>query len=470
MFMNFLYVSAACYSCYANDNDALIPEIWAMEALTQLEEKMMIAGLVNRDFEDEVKSFGDVVNTRRPGEFLSGRKVDGDEVVPQDAKLTNVRVPLDQHCIAPFVIYDGEESKSMQELINIHLVPAARSLARQVDRGLLGMVHKYWKTPDQRAGRLGNLNSSNAKDYILEAREILNVNKVDEEGRHLILSPSSETAVLKTDMFIAANQRGDGGTALENARLGRVLGFDTYLGVNTPYITAADTVTGTVTNALAAGATGSQTVSVTGYEVNPGEYVNIAGNDQPTYATAATASTNTTAVTLNEALKYATSAAAVLTVYKACDVKGAYATGYSKWITVDGWAVAPKQGQMISFGTGGSRHTYRIVEAQSLVGGEQMILLDRPLEAMIADNDLAFPGPKGSFNFAFHRDSLALVVRPLALPRVSNGVSAAVVSHNGVSIRIVMQYDAKIQGTRVNLDMLCGFAVLDDTMAVAFLG
>jgi hypothetical protein len=473
--MNPLYVSLACVACFANDNDAFIPEVWAMEGLAILEENMVMARLVHRDFSNDVANFGDVVNTRRPGTFRSQRKTDSDSVTAQDASSTNVRVPLDQHHYVTFVIRDGEASKSMKELIQIYLVPGMQTIARGVDRGLIGQVHQFIGTSANRSGRLSSLSSANAKDFALEAREILNRNKAYQDNRNLVLAPSSETALLKTDLFIAANQRGDGGNALTNASLGKILGFNTFMDVNVPSLTTtnADIVTGTVTNALAAGAAiASQAVSVASYEANVGEFATVAGNDQPTYITAVTASTNTTAVTLNEATKYATGSSAVITVYKACDVNGTYAAGYSKEIVVDGWTAdkAPQVGQLIAFGTGGSRHTYTIIESYLSAAGEQRILLDRQLELSLANNDLAFPGPAGAFNLAFHRDAIALVSRPLARPNSQFGVMAGVASHNDVAMRVTMQYDSSIQGTRVTMDMLCGYAVLDTNLAALYLG
>ena len=38
---------------------------------------MVIANLVHRDFENEIRQFGDVVHTRRPGTFQIRRKADG---------------------------------------------------------------------------------------------------------------------------------------------------------------------------------------------------------------------------------------------------------------------------------------------------------------------------------------------------------------------------------------------------------
>lgn len=70
------------------------------------------------DFEPIVASFGDVVNTRRPGEFQAKRKTPADSVTVQDATSTNVQVPLDQHLHVSFLIKDGEESKAFKDLVN----------------------------------------------------------------------------------------------------------------------------------------------------------------------------------------------------------------------------------------------------------------------------------------------------------------------------------------------------------------
>ena len=67
--MNLLYVTRARFVCFDNDNSAFIPELWANEGLAILQENMVIANLVHRDFENEIRQFGDVVNTRRPGTF-----------------------------------------------------------------------------------------------------------------------------------------------------------------------------------------------------------------------------------------------------------------------------------------------------------------------------------------------------------------------------------------------------------------
>jgi hypothetical protein len=463
--MNSFYFCDAEVACYANDNDAFVPEMWANEGLMILEENMVMAHLVHRDFENEVQRYGDVVNTRRPNKFNVARKVDGGTLSYQDATATNVPVTLDQWFVSPFTIYDGEDSLSFKDLVAIYLKPAMLNIANGVDRAVTGQMHKFFGGVAARVGRLENLPAATSNDTVLEARQVLNDNLAPMDAqRHLLLSSASETALLKNDIFVKANERGDEGTALENARLGRIYGFQTWMGQNVPGLVSGTTIAGTVTGAEVAGETGALSCTLGATVV--GEFINVAGNDQPTYCTAITAAT--TDFTLNEALKYATGAGAVCTAYTSDTVNhpsaGTYAIGWTQAIGMDNIAYFTV-GQLCAFGTGANRRTYTVIE---VVGND--LWLDRPLEVAVADGAAAFPGPQGNYNLAFHREALALITRPLALPRAGTGVVAGVASYNGISMRITMQYNQSAGGTQVNCDMLAGVAVLDTNLACVMLG
>ena len=466
--MNPLFVTRARIVCFDNDNQAFIPELWANEGLAILQENMVIANLVHRDFENEIRQFGDVVNTRRPGTFQIRRKADGDVLAQQDATATNVQVPLNQWFYNSFTIKDGEASKSFQDLVDIYLRPGMITIARSVDRAVLGQVHQFLAGPTGRVGRLQNLGAANSKDYVLEAREKLNINKAPLEGRNLVLAPVSETALLKNELFIAAQQRGDFGTALESATLGRILGFDTYMdqNVNSCNLAATDTAVGTVTNAIAAGAAPASQAMTLAVTPNPGEFATVAGNDQPQYVVAADAHN----VTLNEANKYATAAGATLTVYRVCSVSASFPLGWVSGVTLSGWINAPAIGQLLAFGTGSGRKVYTVIESYLSGAGTQTVILDRPLEAALAIHDFAFPGPAGAMNMAFHRNAIALVTRPLAIPNNAMGVLSHVGVYNDIAMRVSMQYSIASGGTVVNLDILAGVAVLDQNLAVVLQG
>jgi hypothetical protein len=59
--MNMLFIRAQAFiSVYDNNIDALIPELWAQESLAILEENMVAANLVHRDFQPVFAKFGDI--------------------------------------------------------------------------------------------------------------------------------------------------------------------------------------------------------------------------------------------------------------------------------------------------------------------------------------------------------------------------------------------------------------------------
>jgi hypothetical protein len=430
-----------------------------------------MARLVHRDFSMEVANHGDVVNTRRPAEFITKRKTDSDSVSSQDATVTNVAVPLDQHIYVTFTIKDGEASKSFQDLVDLYMAPAAMQIARSVDRVLIGQAPQF---STNQVGRLLEMTSANAKEFMLAAREKLNDNKAYTAGRNLVLTSSSETDMLATELFISAEKRGDNGTALREASLGRILGFDTFMDQNAPFRTAAaaDRATdGNHTAGAAPGDTGNKAFT-SAYTVVVGEYVWITGEGQLHEIKALTGTTS--GITLNDPYVNTVAVNAVAHIYKSCDVNGTRAAGYAKEIQLDGFAsgLGPVTGQIVSFGTtnGSDRHTYTIIETTTVSATEVSVLLDRPLSATVSDGDLAFPGLAGSLNLAFHRNAIALVTRPLALPNTALGVRSAVGSYNDVAMRVSMQYDISSMGTIVTLDLLCGVKVLDTNLGCLMLG
>jgi hypothetical protein len=342
--------------------------------------------------------------------------------------------------------------------------PAAMQMARSVDRILCGQAFKFAANA---AGLLAGMTSANAKDQILDVREQMNVNKAYPNGRNLVISPQAETQMLKTELFISAEKRGDGGNALENAKLGRVLGFDTFMDQNVNYraLAAADTATLNHTAGAAAGATGNLACT-SATEVTNGQFIWFTGDQQPQVASAHTGSGSTTGITLVDAYKYVVAADAVGYAFLPAVVGATYAAGYDKGITLNTITAnkLPLVGQMLAHNTGASRRTYTIIEVDAVSTTSVIVWLDRPLELAWTDADECFPGPHGSINFAFHKNALALVNRPLALPASTLGVQAAVGSYNDLAMRVAMQYDISSQGTIVTLDMLCGVATLDTNL------
>ena len=441
----------------ANDVDALVPEKWAMEGLALLHENMVVKHLVHTDYSNEIQREGDTVNTRKPSTFTAIRKTDADTVTVQDATVTNIPVLLDQHLHTSFLIKDGEESKSMKDLVAEFLQPAMLSIASRVDLMLLGQFPRFMSNA---AGSLGTLTSTTAKQRILSARQVMNDLNVPVQDRNMIWNTASETSVLDTDLFLSAERVGDDGTALRDASLGKKLGFNHFMCQNMANIATGSTaVTGAV-NKSGGYAAASTTIVVDGFSaaITAGSYVTIAGDMIPRRVASTVGGATPTTIVLATGLTSAVANDAVVTVYTpgAVNLSGGYAVGYGGKIAVDGFTIAPKTGQIIAFGDSTTTDYYTVMAATTT-----QIELDRPLATAISNDDAVCVGPAGEYNFFFRRNAISFVNRPLALPRTNAGALSAVMDYEGIALRIVITYDGDKQGHLVTCDTLCGVAQYD---------
>ncbi len=462
-----------------NTNDPMIPELWSQETLALLEENMVLANLVHRDFQPDFAKFGETIHTRRVNDLEIKRKVDGEDIDDQDVGSEDIEVRLDQHVYISFTIYDEEATKSMADLITQHLEPAALGMARGIDRIIGGRLAQFAVSP-QTAGRLG---TSPDKTTLLDSRNILNKRNVPGDNRSMLLTPDSETALLELESLTKVNEAGTS-EALINAVLGKKFNWVTYMGQNTPYVgIGTDVVSTTTTAAASAGATTVALTAITG--ITPNSFITIAGDNTPQMVL-----TQTGGSSLNQliypGLKRAVASGAVVTGYSFYAVNqgttsiaaggtasaSGYRVGYHKLISFDGGTKVPEVGTIVTFGVGATTATlaedlakYIVIQATSTT-----IMLDRPLEVAVANDAHINFGPIGQYNFGFRRNALALVCRPLRLPRAGSGAIADSASYNGLSLRTVIAYDKDKGGHKVTIDALLGTAILEENAGVVMFG
>lgn len=461
---------------YDNSLDAFVPEMWAMESVSILEENMVAAQLVHRDFEFMFANQGDVVNTRQPAEFQAKRKGVNDNVTVQNADATNIPVPLDQHVHTAFLIRDGEESKSFKQLVNEYLRPATLSLARYVDQMVLA---QYAHFITNQSGSLGGLTASNAVQYITETGLVMDRNKAHTTGRQQIWTPEAQAVLIQNPTFHQADKVGDDGTALRTASLGEKLNFRHWMAQNMSQVVSTNAVAETVAiNNTGGYSKGTTSLNVDGFSadtsdlVTKGQWLSINGKVYQLNSNT-TPSTNAGTITLTYGLKEAVADDDEVLIYTQQSVDGAHVAGFDGYVALDDGAGAQASelqvGQMISFGDDVA-NSYVIIDIDTTTSAtETLVLLDRPLVVALADDATVNYGPEGGgFNFAFHRNALTLAIRPLAAPLPGTGAVSSVIDAGGATMRVVITYDGNKQGHLVTLDFLAGIKVLDtDLGAVA---
>jgi hypothetical protein len=127
-----------------------------------------------------------------------------------------------------------------------------------------------------------------------------------------------------------------------------------------------------------------------------------------------------------------------------------------------------QQKYLITNGTayGELRQIPRFTEFQTGVDRGQTSPIQSGIMALKVKNFITFrsqlvPTVSGTtYNLAFARDALALVVRPLAPPMPGTGAIGAYMELGGFAVRVVMSYQHGMLGQMVTVDVLYGTGVL----------
>lgn len=274
-------------------NTLLTPSLIAREALMQLENNLVMAGLVHRDYSDEFAKVGDTITIRKPATFVSKPFTGTVEV--QDAVEGSTTVALDTHLDVSFALGPKELTLSIQDFSTQFIQPAMRAHAQKIDAMLCGL----YKGVPFREGAAGTTPGTLAD--LVAPRKNLNTRGVPLDSRSLVLDPAAEAKFLTVDAIVNAEKSGST-EALRNASIGRLMGFGVYMDQNVVAHTAG---AGTVLIDNAAGyAAGVAAIHVDGVTsaLKVGDLLTIGANPY-VVLTAGALATNDQDVTLYPALK-----------------------------------------------------------------------------------------------------------------------------------------------------------------------
>lgn len=435
----------------ANTFDPYVPQWWAATTLALLNESLVAMPLVNTDYGAEFARGGQVINTRRPSKLTAQRKDMTDSLTKSDLSATNVAIPLNQHVYQNFGVYDLEQQRSMTDLINEYIQPAAFGLAKMADAVVLSQMFRSILT-----NNVTGTPSQKTYENFVDARTKMDTNLAYADGRNLILSPSIENKLLKDQVLYKVNESGSN-SALRAGEVGELAGFSLFKtqNLNSPTLSTGASHVQTIT-VTATALAGSSTLVFTNPTVNivAGDWLLVDGRP---YKVLSFTGTTTLTATLDRPLEYgATVSSKVYNVLKKTTTT-AYAAGWQKPLVLTGsgsYAV----GDIVDIGG----FLYGVIG----VPAANTVLLDRPLEAAVTSGGDVKGIPANQYGFAFHRDYMTVVARPLAPTDEKLGIRSAVVTaENGLSVRAQMWYNGSTQETQVSLDFLMGVQVLDSNLA-----
>ncbi len=206
-------------------NAFLKPTKIVSTGLGLLEREIVLGGLVYRDAAiDHQGAANDVVSVRFPAYVEATERTlrAGTPVTfAEDLTETKVDVTLSKDIMVPKAITDEQLTLDITDFGEQVLNPIVSATARGVEKVIADtMIAATYQTTI-------SWNESSPRVSVISARRALHDANVPQSGRALVLGSGLEASLLADDLFIRADASG-ATSALREAQLGRILGFDVY--------------------------------------------------------------------------------------------------------------------------------------------------------------------------------------------------------------------------------------------------
>lgn len=410
-------------------NTLITPSLIAKEALMQLENNLVFANQVHREYAKEFRGGqGSTVSIRRPVKFNT---TNGVTLSKQDVEEKSTNIVIDQRKHVGWEFSTQDLTLSIEEYSERYIKPATITLAQTLDRSIAALYSSVWN----QVGTPGTTPANFAA--VALAAQRLDEMAVDGDRRSMIANPAARYAIAGNQQTL--NAVGDvRRSAYEAAQVGNVATFDMYASQNVRTHTVGPLGGTPLVNG------GAQNVT----------YANAVGT---TWSQSLITDSWTAAAAARVRQGDVFTIANVFAVNPVPDDTGAkMVMPYLQQFTV-----------MANGSSDGAGNLTMTISPPIITTGPQ-----QTVSAVPADNAaLTFMGTANTnypINVGFHRNAFALVTVPLEMP---DGVAfKARESYKGLSMRVVKDYDITNDTEIIRLDILYGVKAIYPDLACRLIG
>lgn len=197
------------------------PVMVAQEALMVLRSNLFLAKRIRRDYEKEVKSYGQTVDIPKYGTLAANDKVPGASRTNQDLTSVKVSVTLNKHKEATFTIDDVQKAFSRNDLLQGYVNSGMTAILEAVEADIFAL---YAGLSVTRGVAGTDISDTLAKTI---RTDIVNGKAPKDENWTMALDPKDYTALLGVDRFTTAEKIGKAGVLADGA-LGKIYNFHVF--------------------------------------------------------------------------------------------------------------------------------------------------------------------------------------------------------------------------------------------------
>lgn len=228
--------------------DNFIPEVWSKQLLVNLK-KVHIFGqsaIINRDYEGEIKEYGDTVKINSIGPITIGDYTKTTDIAdPETLNDAQTELKIDQAKYFNFQIDDLDKAQTKPKVMSAAMGDASYYLRDAADQFIAALYTDASTsnaigsntTPHTVVAGTPGEGEYNIFDEMVDLKTTLDKAKIPSAGRFLIAGPEIIGVMLKDERWTKSNIAGTSET-LRTGQIGKYLGFDIFESPNCPVVSS----------------------------------------------------------------------------------------------------------------------------------------------------------------------------------------------------------------------------------------
>lgn len=402
-------------------NALITPSVIAKEALAQLENNLVMGNSVHREYKKEFVKVGTSVSIRKPVKFYTA---DGAVRINQDVEEANTSIAIDQRKHVSWKFSTQDLTLTIEDYSERYIKPAAITLAQTIDAKGYDLYKKVWN----QVGTPGTVPGTYAE--VSPVAQRLDEMAVPSEHRYLALNPAAHYKIAGDQVGLQNPAMIK--TAYEQAQIGRIAAMDAFSAQNVRSHTVG---------------TKAGTPLVNGSTQNVTYAVSKDTNTQ----TIVTDGWSASSAVLREGDVFI-----IAGVNAVNPVPGEGTTGKTVLSYPQQFVVAA------DVSSDGAGNASIVISPAIITSGPYQTVDAAPADnaaiTVLGSASTAYPQ-----NLGFHKNAFALVTCPLEMPDGAPWKSRE--SHNGLSIRVVKDYDIATDDEIIRMDVLYGWKAIYPDLA-----
>lgn len=203
--------------------DGIIPEVWSASFYPTLLERMPFNDSVSRDYEGDIRALGDIVNINDFPQFDMADEIQEDEKANADSITPNKQqLVINKQLVKDYILTKRAQAQSMEAGNKLRDL-AMHAVMKKMQQIIVAEIVPSASAPDHTGAYASGTTLALAD--ILDAKEALDTQDVEESGRTMIVGPAQYNDLFNITGFISRDFIPAGSPLTEGAIKTPVLGF-----------------------------------------------------------------------------------------------------------------------------------------------------------------------------------------------------------------------------------------------------